>query len=237
MAQAPVNLATPARKVFLTAEDLERRIRSAGAGLIELAANEHLTPQAKDLADEKNIPVRRTVTAADVPTTQPVIPSNKQQAVQRLTDLSARPADRAVVGNVGLVIEKPTEDVVVLLQALRHDGPVFVDCSQTECWLRNTEALAGQIKSGALAAGVLLVPYAANAMLLAGKIKGLRPVQGTRAESVAAAVRHYDANVLVLEHRLSTFHEMRAMVRAFTAARSGAMNRDVMATVAKLEQT
>ncbi len=235
MAQAPVNTAT--RKIFLTAEDLERRIRSAGSGLIELAANEYLTPRAKDLADEKSIAVRRTVTATDAPITQPVIKSDKQQAVQRLTDLSARPADRAVVGAVGLVIERATENVVVLLQALRHDGPVFVDCSQAECWLRNTEALAGQIKSGALAAGVLLVPYAANAMLLAGKIKGLRPVQGTRVASVAAAVRHFDANVLVLEHRLCTFHQMRAMVRAFTAARPGAMNRDVMATVAKLEQT
>jgi len=235
MSQAPVN--SPVRKIFLTAEDLERRIRAPGSGVLELAANEHLTPRAMDLAAERNVTVRRSVTAADPPPTQPTIKSDRQHAVEQLMRGSARPGGRAVAGAVGVVIEKPTENVVLLLQALRHDGPLFVDFSKTPCWMRNTEALADEMHRSAIAAGVLLMPYAANAMVMVGKMRGLRPVQGTRVESVAAAVRHYDANVLVLEHRLSTFHEMRAMVRAFTAARPGAMNRDLMATVAALEQT
>lgn len=233
MAETEVN--SRARKVFLTADDLQRRMESAGSGVIELAANEQLTPSAQDLAGERNVVVRRSVTAADAPDTRPIIKTDRQEAVAGLTSPGAQ-SGRAVISPVGLVIERPRENVVTLLQALRHDGAMFIDYSKTECWLRNTETLAGDIRGGRMAAGVWIMPYAANAMVLAGKCKGLRPVQGTRVESVAAGVRHYDANALVLEHRQSTFHEMRAMIRAFTAARSGPMNRDVADTIAQLER-
>lgn len=224
------------RKVFLTADALAERIARAGAGVIELAANEVLTPSAQDLANERNVVVRRSVTAADAPATQPTIKPDHQQAVETLANPAARPVDRAVTGPVGLVIDRPDEKVVTLLQALRHDGPGFVDYGRTGSWMQNTEALAGDIRSGIVAGGVLLMRYAANAMAVAGKMRTLRPVQGTQVASVAAAVRHFDANVLVLEHRLRTFHEMRAMIRVFTAARTGPANRDVMDTIARLER-
>jgi hypothetical protein len=67
--------------------------------------------------------------------------------------------------------------------------------------------------------GVVIAPYAADVMVLAAKHKGVRPVQGTRADSVTAAVRHFGANLLVLEHAISTYHEMRQMLRTFTAPR------------------
>ena len=225
-----------ARKVFLTAEDIERRIRSAGSGVIELAANEQLTPMAEDALAEMNITARRTVTAADAPEFSPTIKSDHAQAVERLSNVARPPADRAVTGPVGLVLRDPTETVVAVLQALRHDGPLFTDYTKTDCWLRNTEALAADLRNGAIAAGVLMLPYAADGMVVSGKTKGLRPVQGTRVESVAAAVRRFDANVLVLEHRHSTFHEMRAMVRTFTAARTGRADGDIVTTIQKLEQ-
>jgi ribose 5-phosphate isomerase RpiB len=224
------------RKVFLTADDLQSRIETTGAGVVELAANEVLTPQAKDLADASRIVVRRAVTAADPPSVQPIIKDDHTQAVEALTVVSRPPADRAVIGPVGLVVFRPTELVVTVLQALRHDGPTFVDYSQTDCWFRNTEALAAAIRDGEAAVGILMMRYAADAMVVAGKIKGLRPVQGTRPESVVAAVRRFNANILVLEHRLSTFHEMRAMIRAFTAARTQPIGGDVLATIDKHER-
>ena len=234
VSQSQLNSAS--RKVFLTAEDIERRIRSAGAGVIELAANERLTPMADDLLAERNISVRRAVTAADAPEFSPTIKSDHDQAVERLSNIARPPADRAVTGPVGLVLRDPTETVVAVLQALRHDGPMFADYTKTDCWLRNTEALAADLRNGAVAAGVLMLPYAADGMIVAGKTKGLRPVQATRVESVASAVRRFDANVLVLEHRNSTFHEMRAMVRTFTAARVGRADGDIVATIQKLER-
>jgi hypothetical protein len=59
-------------------------------------------------------------------------------------------------------------------------------------------------------------------MAVAGKVKGIRPVQGTRVESVAAALRHFGANLLVLEHAFSTHHQMRTMLRTLAAGGKGA---------------
>jgi ribose 5-phosphate isomerase RpiB len=224
-----------ARKVFLTAEELEQRIASAGAGVIELAVNEHLTPRAQDVADQRNVSVHRSVTTIDAPNYQPTIHTDQQQALKRLA--TSTPGGRPVIGPVGLVLDRPDDGVVRLLAALKYDGASFVNYTQTACWLRNTEALAADIAAGQLAAGVIVAAYAANAMVLAGKLRGIRPVQGTRVESVAAAVRHYDSNVLVLEHRFHTFHEMRAMIRTFTAARAVAgANTDVMAAIVRHER-
>ena len=45
-------------------------------------------------------------------------------------------------------------------------------------------------------------------------------MQGTRLESVKAALRHFDANMLIIEHAFSAFHEMRAMIRLFATQRT-----------------
>ena len=79
-------------------------------------------------------------------------------------------------------------------------------------------------------------PYAADAIVLANKIAGIRAVQGTCVQSVAAAMRHFDANVLILEHALSTFHEMRMMVRQFVTQRTGVpIAKAVMDAIGQLE--
>ena len=83
--------------------------------------------------------------------------------------------------------------------------------------------------------GVVLAPYGADAMLLASKCKSVRPVLGTRAESVAAAVRHFGANLLVLEEALSTHHEMRQMVRTIAAPRGEPSHAALLERVAKQE--
>ena len=113
----------------------------------------------------------------------------------------------------------------------------LVDYTQTDCWVRNLRALCGAVAAGGAAAGVAILPYAAGATLLANKIKGIRAVQGTRPDSVSAALRHFDANILVIEHALSTFHEMRAMVRRFATERTGRPAAEVlMAAVGELER-
>ena len=64
---------------------------------------------------------------------------------------------------------------------------------------------------------MVIAPYAAGAMALAGRFRGVRPVQGTRSASVEAGVRQFAANLLVIEHAFATFHEMRTMIRIFAA--------------------
>ena len=93
------------------------------------------------------------------------------------------------------------------------------------------------VATGQLAAGVVVLPYAADAIVLANKIKGVRAVQGTRPQSVAAAIRHFDANLLILEHAFSTFHEMRRMIRIFATQRQTRNTAEVLlAAVSELER-
>jgi ribose 5-phosphate isomerase RpiB len=82
--------------------------------------------------------------------------------------------------------------------------------------------LCQAVAAGEVAAGAAILPYAADAMAVAGKVKGVRPVQGTRPESVAAALRHFSANLLVLEHAFSTHHQMRTMLRQIASGARGA---------------
>ena len=74
-------------------------------------------------------------------------------------------------------------------------------------------------------------------MVLANKVRGIRAVQATGGASVAAGMRHFAANLLVIEHVGSTYHELRAMIRAFAGERPAAPSAKVlMETVAKLEE-
>jgi ribose 5-phosphate isomerase RpiB len=136
---------------------------------------------------------------------------------------------------LGLVVAAPSDKVENLLAAMRIDGLSVQSFNQTDCWMRNLESLCDAIAGGSVKAAVLLAPYAADAMVLAGKCKGVLAVQGTRADSVAAAVRHYGANLLVLEYAVSTYHEMRQMVRVFAAPRPAPNAGRLLEKVAALE--
>ena len=122
-----------------------------------------------------------------------------------------------------------------MLGALSRDGVAVTDLTQGDCWMTNLRRLCEAVAGGRLAGGVAILPYAADAMVLAGKIKGIRPVQGTRAESVAAARRHFAANLLVLEHAFSTYHQMRTMLREFVGGARSAGG-SLEAAVAELER-
>jgi hypothetical protein len=210
---------------FLTADDLRDRLEQTGKGVLDLSANEALTPAAADLVDQMGLVIRRLADSAPlyVPTVK-VAPPIKQ-AVKTLTT-GTKPTGRATVGAVGLAISDPDTQVESLLGSLRYDGTTFVDCSKTECWILNTEYLAEQMVYGPLTAGVVIAPFATDVMVVAGKMRGIRPVQGTSDDAVAAAVRHYD----------SGFGQMRAMIRTFTAARTPLPVADIMKAIDRHEK-
>jgi hypothetical protein len=203
-------------RVFLTADAVQRRLTTDGGdGTLELEHNEFLTPAASDVVDERRLTLRRRLRALATPSAngQAAQPSSTTASPER----AASPAGPAggPTGGLGLVIERPNETVRSVLAALDRERIALVDYSQTSCWIANVRLLCEAVADGSVSAGAALLPYAADAIVLAGKL----PVQGTRPGSVAAAIRHFAANLLIIEHAFSTYHEMRQMLRMFAAER------------------
>lgn len=216
-------------KSFITADMLAQRQRTAGKGLILLAWNEYLTPNAQDLADIKHWSVQKSVQSSS----QPQAAAALQEAPQLVV------ADSPVATNscdsVGLVVTKATDSTSSLVDAMKRDGIRVADVNSTDCWMRNTERLCQDIASARLAGGIILTQHAADAMLLAAKHDGARPVQGTSVAAVAAAARHYSANILLLEQASSSYFEMRQMAREFVKPRVAPSFADLISRLSALE--
>ncbi len=200
-------------RVFITADDLRQRLSGINGSVIELAHNEFLTPTAVDIAEEKHL----TISKAERNTS----PAGRQAETEtpRSTPIDTNPDSTTT--SIGLVIDRTDEKVRSITGSLSHDGIGFTRFEKSSCWMEDVRSMCKSVASGELSAGVAILPYAADAMVLANKIDGIRAVQGTRLASVKAAVRHFGANVLILEHAFSTFHEMCTMIRTFTSGRAG----------------
>jgi len=225
------------QKTFITAEMLQRRLAAEdGDGrAIELASCEFLTPAAMDLVDERHLTVRKA--AATLP--KPADADGRPPADEPPNPAIAVPetAGRPYTASLGLVTHRPDEKVRSVLAGLARESLSVVDYSQTDCWVCNVRLLCEAVVGGVVRVGAAVLPYAADAMVLANKVRGIRAVQGTRPESVAAAMRHFAPNLLVVEHTFSTYHEMRAMVREFSAAAAGAPPTGVLTdNIAELER-
>ena len=223
------------KKIFVTAADLQRKIDQGSSSSVELAANEYLTPAAQDLAARRRIGITRKTDTLLKPVNRPVA---DQKALPTFKDvpLSATRVSGGC-GPVGLVTYLPDEKTGSVLKALAHDGIFFTDYTDDDCWMINLVSLCRGITEGTLDLGVALFPFGADAVIMANKIPGIRAVQGTRIESVSASIRRLNSNLLVLEHRLSTFHELRAMTRIFIQSRMVAgLADDVIGKIEELEK-
>lgn len=216
------------RKVFLTADMLLRRLAAdSGQGrTVELASNEFLTPAAIDLAGQRNLKVHKRPKPL-------ACPAETAQLPAAISDASAC----AEIAALGLVVRQPNELVRGVLEGLERDGILAIDFNQTDCWIVNTRMLCEAVVSGTLAGGVVMVPLADDAVILANKVRGIRAVQGVRTDSLAGAMARLAPNVLVLEHSSGTFHEIRTMLRLFAAGSAAEGRGDaVMAAIEKLER-
>lgn len=216
------------KKVFLTADMLLQRLAglSENAGTLELEACEFLTPSAEDLAADRHVAIqRKAVRLASPSSAGPVTSVNPACAADSAPSPTAQAAGTApgsrqsTSPGFGLVTSKLSDAAGSAIRAAAHVGLNLEDWNRKGCWLRDSRTMCEAILAGTLAGGIVVLPYAADAMLLTSRFRGIRPVQGARPESVASALRHYGANLLVIEHAFSTFHEMREMIRLFTAGR------------------
>jgi len=211
----------PQKKVFLTADMLRQRLAGSTNGqakLIELDGFEFLTPAAEDFAADAHVVVQRrpqpliaAPQAAAKPASAPVESPAAAQA--------DRPAGPAKLPGYGLVAARLSDAAATAVRAASQGGLKLEDWNRKGCWLRDSRSMCEAVAAGTLAGGIVLAPRAADAMVLAAKHRSIRPVQRTRPESVRNALRHFDANVLVIEHTCCTFHEMREMIRLFVSAR------------------
>jgi ribose 5-phosphate isomerase RpiB len=240
------------RKVFLTADMLLQRLadNDGQSRTIELAHNEFLTPAAMDLADQRHLAVRKqpkplvspagaAQAAACPPTTAQAAcpPTTAGPAEPQAGDASGATQVSAGFAALGLVVGKPNELVRGVLDSLERDKIIPVDFNRTDCWIVNTQMLCEAVVSGGLAGGVVMVPQAADAVILANKVRGIRAVQGASPGSLALAMARLAPNVLVLEHSSATFHEIRTMLRMFAAGQTSKGQADaVISAIEKLER-
>jgi len=228
-AAAPAGPVARPGKVFITAEMLQQRLRAGGKGNgpVDLEPYEFLTPNAMDLVDRLHLTVRK----AQAPVAEPAgsAPRPVDAAAPAGTDAPATAtACPAACGTFGLVVQNADQKVRSVLMALKYDGLSVHDYNQTDCWIENLRLACRAVVDGRETGAIAILPYAADAMLLANKVRGIRAVQGTRLQSVSAAVRHFGANMLILEHAVSTFHEMRSMIRLFAGPRPATMTGEVL---------
>ena len=229
-------------KRFVTYDELARRLNTGGTsgGAVELAGNEFLTPAAMDLVQQRNLGVHRHAKSVTKKCPTDSSPTAAKRQATAAPEWIARSIPKTAPtggGAIGVVVNQPSNAVRGLIDGLFRSGLRLADYTLDSCWMANTRAMSQAITTGRLAGGVAVLPYAAEAMVLANKLRGIRAVQGTTKASIAAALRRFDANVLIVEHSASTFFEIGSMIRLFASQRCGSgTNSALLATLTELER-
>lgn len=125
---------------------------------------------------------------------------------------------------LGLVVDRADAKVEAALATVVRMGVPMVGFGEADCPLVNTRTMCAALADGEIAGGVIVDRYAAAGMVLAAKCRGVRPVQGVSVRAVQAALRQFDANVLVIGHADLTLYEIKSMIDRFHAGRR--MGRD-----------
>lgn len=202
--------ASPNGRAWLTADMIADR--AAGGSAVAIGPNEHLTPAARDYAASRKIEVRRGRAPGAV----------RADPVTVLAPGRIQPG--VLTRTLGLLASRPDAKVEAALSAATRAGIATRGFAESRCWMVNARAMCDAIKAGELAGGVLIDRYAAAPMVLVGKIRGIRPVQGVSVSAVEAALRQFDANVVVIGHAVASVYEIRSMIDRFAAGRR--MGRD-----------
>ena len=238
----------PPRRVFVTAEILAQRLAAAGAGqgrTVELARNEFLTPAAVDLVEDRHLTVVRIEakptlggTGGRANATNIQRPDDVMEDMLQAGTLGGSSLAAAGPKSLGMVIRQPNATLRSVLDGLSRSGIEVAEFAASDCWIVNTRAMCAAVAGGRVAGGVAMVPVAAEAVILANKVRGIRAVQGVRLDSLTTAVARIAPNLLVLEHSSCTFHELRTMLRAFASGlATQGKNEAVLGAIGELERS
>jgi len=79
--------------------------------------------------------------------------------------------------------------------------------------------LAGEMKAGKAAGGILVVQHAASAVVLANRCPSIRAIVGTSLEAVEQGIQNIAANVLLVEHPGRTLMQVKNLLSRFARAK------------------
>jgi hypothetical protein len=211
--------------MFLTARQLEDLHRANGSnGHLVLPYRARLTPLAADWVRSRKIalgysddgarPENGNATAQ--PPQTPLAVSQSGAA----TTITGAAATAPSTGAILWWCDGPCGPAKAALVTQSKESPLRpielpAEPRQTVPVIR---ALAGDIKAGRAAAGVLLVQSAAAAMVYANRCPSLRAIVGTCLEAVEQGIQQVAANVLVIEHPHRTLHQVKSMLARFARA-------------------
>ncbi|MHC4718070.1 MAG: RpiB/LacA/LacB family sugar-phosphate isomerase [Planctomycetota bacterium] len=205
-------------RVWVTARMVNER--ASEGPTVQLGANEFLTPAARDYAAGRGIVVVCHETA---------------QASAAPREARVRPS--VLTRTLGLVVSRADAKVESALAAAARAGVSLVGYADADCPIVNSRAMCDAVAGGELAGGVMIDRYAAAGMILAAKVRGVRPVQGVSVQAALAGLRQFDANVLVIGHATASVYEIRSMIDRFAAGRRMGRERTaVLDAVERLEQ-
>ena len=189
--------------MFYSARQLEEIYKATGQIVLPYRAK--LTPMAADWVRQKKIAVGYSDIPAAVKAQETVAKSESAPAPTRAyLWWCDGPCGAAKAALIALAKESPLVEL-----GMAADAGQLVPA---------VKKLAGEVRSGRSAGGILVVASAAEAMVYANRCPSLRAVVGTCLDTVEQAIARVAANVLVIEHPYKTLMQMRNMMARFVKA-------------------
>jgi hypothetical protein len=183
--------------MFYTARQLESLLKERGKVVLPYRAR--LTPLAKDW-------VRKTRTAVGYAEAEP-----KPNGKAAKTETQAKylwwcdgPCGSAKAALMNAAREATLEAMAIL-----------EDSSRVVSAVRH---LAGEVKNGSAAGGILIVKRSGVASVYANRCSSLRAIVGTSLPTVEAGISELAANVLILEADQLSLREMKHLILRFAKA-------------------
>ncbi len=180
------------------------------AGVVTVAAR---VVTLREIADRLPT-MRRLVVSREAVVT----PAVRDELLRRGIDLQRTDAagHRPAPVRLALKTSGTDFDPTALAAALQREG-FRVECSASDCLIAATESLAAELTSSTDTHGVLFTAHTAAGLCLANRLPGVRAIGGGTAPSVAAAAAAVGANLLVVDPRAGTFHQLKQSVAEFAA--------------------
>ena len=198
--------------MIYTARQVEELWKANGSnGQVVLPYRARLTPMASDWIKAKRVQVGYSdidtaSAAAKVKEAQATIAAAGVTALQGAylwwCDGPCGTAKAALMGQAkeANLAEAPvTSDAGRLVAAIKH--------------------IAGEVKNGRSAGGILMVQSGATALVYANRCPSLRAIVGTCLETVEQGIQQVAANVLVVEYPHKTLQQIRNLLSRFVKAK------------------